>query len=83
MLAPFSPHTSPPIARPPAVPAGVDLEARLQAALSKVAQLVVDDPTFIPVFERLGRELANIPSQNDAVDRARALLRTPRQNAMP
>jgi len=61
----------------------VDLEARLQAALSTVAQLVVVDPTFIPVFERLGRELANIPSQNDAVDRARALLRTPRQNAMP
>ena len=77
-----SPHTLPPIARPPAVPAGVDLEARLQVAIGKVAQLVVDDPTFIPVFERLERELANIRSQNDAIDRARALLRAPRQNAM-
>lgn len=60
----------------------MDLEARLQVAIGKVAQLVVDDPTFIPVFERLERELANIRSQNDAIDRARALLRAPRQNAM-
>ena len=77
-----SPHISPPTARPPATPAGADLEARLLSAIGKVAQLVVDDPAFIPVFERLERELANIRSQNDAIERARALLRAPRQNAM-
>ena len=58
------------------------MEARIVTALGRVAQLVIEDPTFIPVFERLERELAEIQSQSDAIERARSLLRAPHQNAM-
>ena len=64
------------------MPAAKALEARLKVALGTMAQLVIEDPTFIPVFERLERELAEIQSQNDAIERARSLLRAPHQNAM-
>ena len=56
------------------MPAAKALEARILAALGTVAQLVVEDPTFIPVFERLEQELADIQSQNDAIERARKYL---------
>lgn len=75
-------HIPQPARRASAICAAEALEARIVTALDTVAQLVVDDPTFIPVFERLERELADIRSQNDAVERARALLRAPRQKAM-
>ncbi|MEP6064341.1 MAG: hypothetical protein ABJ246_00760 [Paracoccaceae bacterium] len=39
-----------------------------------MAQLVIEDPTFIPVFERLEQELADIQTQNDAIERARKFL---------
>jgi len=58
------------------------MEARIVTALGRVAQLVVEDPTFIPVFERLERELADIRSQNDAIERARQFLPLAHQNAM-
>ena len=77
-----APHKTSTTARPPVLSAEAVLEARLQAAIGTVAQLVVGDPTFIPIFERLEQELANIRLQNDAVGRARALLRASHQNAM-
>lgn len=58
------------------MPAAKVLEARVQAALGTVAQLVVEDPTFIPVFERLEQELADIQTQSDAIERARKFLPT-------
>ena len=56
------------------MPAAKALEARLKVALGTMAQLVIEDPTFIPVFERLEQELANIQTQNDAIERARKYL---------
>ncbi|KIN69541.1 hypothetical protein Z948_3287 [Sulfitobacter donghicola DSW-25 = KCTC 12864 = JCM 14565] len=58
------------------------LEARIVKALGTVALLVVEDPIYIPVFERLERELADIKSRNDAIERAREFLAPNHQNAM-
>ncbi|MEP2470714.1 MAG: hypothetical protein ABJH45_04035 [Paracoccaceae bacterium] len=58
------------------------LETRLQAALGTVAQLVVEDPSYVPVFERLEQELVGIRSRNDAIERARQFLPSEHQNAM-
>lgn len=49
------------------------LRSRLQASLSKVATLVVDDPVYIPVFERLENELEALAKQNDTLTRARMI----------
>lgn len=52
--------------------------ARIEAALVKVAALVVYDPAFAPVFERLEAELAAAVKEenrmSEAQRRARALL---------
>ena len=48
--------------------------SRLQAALSKVASLVIEDPVYLPIFERLEDELAALAQQNDALTRARAMV---------
>lgn len=81
-LQQLSLHTPQPVRRAPAICAAEAMEARIVTALGRVAQLVVEDPTFIQVFERLERELAEIQSQSDAIERARSLLRAPHQNAM-
>ena len=75
-------HSPQPVRRAPAICAAVAMEARIVTALGRVAQLVVEDPTFIPVFERLERELAEIQSQSDAIERAHSLLHAPHQNAI-
>lgn len=54
--------------------ASARLEKRLLAALGVVAQLVVEDQEFLPVFERLEQELAALQSRVDAVERARRYL---------
>lgn len=77
-----SPHTPQPARRAPAPHAAEALEARIVKALGTVALLVVEDPIYIPVFERLERELADIRSRNDAIDRARQFLAPNHQNAM-
>lgn len=55
-----------------------DLE-RLQAALGTIAQLVLEDPAYTPIFERLEAELeietAAQAGLTAAQSRARALLR--------
>ncbi|MGJ8598076.1 hypothetical protein [Sulfitobacter sp.] len=75
-------HIPPPARRASAPPAADVLEARIVKALGTVALLVVEDPTFIPVFERLERELADIRSRNEAIERARQFLAPSHQNAM-
>ena len=57
-----------------AMTASARLERRLLAALGVVAQLVVEDQEFLPVFERLEQELAALQSRADAVERARRYL---------
>ena len=46
---------------------------RLSAALAKVALLVVDNPIYLPIFERIEFELAALDAQSSAVSRARAI----------
>ena len=53
---------------------------RLRAAHAKVAKLVIVDPVYVPIFERLEAELAALEAKGDAVARARAILA--RQSAM-
>lgn len=49
-----------------------DLE-NLKAAFEKVAALVIKDPVYVPVFERIEREIALFEKRDDAVSRARAI----------
>lgn len=49
-------------------------EERIRKALEKVATFATDDPAFLPVFERLERELAAMLAQNNALDRAKAIM---------
>lgn len=77
-----SPHIPQPARRASAPLAAEVLEARIVKALGKVALLVVEDPIYIPVFERLERELADIRSRNDAIERARQFLAPKHQSAM-
>ncbi|EEB83308.1 hypothetical protein RGAI101_456 [Roseobacter sp. GAI101] len=58
------------------------MEARIVKALETVALLVVEDAVYIPVFERLEQELADIRSRNDVIERARQFLPAEHQNAM-
>ena len=77
-----SPHNLQTARRVSAPPAAEALEARIVKALGTVALLVVEDPVYIPVFERLEQELADIRSQNDTIQRARQFLPFEHQNAM-
>lgn len=58
------------------------LEERLHGALAIVAQLVVDDPAYLPVFERLEQELSNLRSQRAALERAKRYLPADHQKAI-
>lgn len=48
----------------------VDLE-KLKAARSKAAALVIEDRVYLPVFERIEREIALLEKQDDIVQRAK------------
>jgi hypothetical protein len=50
----------------------VDLDT-LQAAYFKVAALVVEDPAYLPIFERIEREIELLKKQDDVIERARAV----------
>lgn len=39
-----------------------------------IAELVLADPVYLPIFERIEHELATWRSRDDAIERARALL---------
>jgi|GEM_PF-2125937 len=46
---------------------------RWYAARRKAAALVLADPVYIPIFERVEREIATLENQNDTISRARAV----------
>lgn len=50
--------------------------ARIEAALTKVAALVADDPAFAPVFERLEAELAAAVKKEEQLSEAQRRART-------
>ncbi len=52
----------------------LDLMKRLIAARNKVAYLVVQDEIYLPIFERLEREIAILQSAHDSLSRARAIV---------
>lgn len=39
----------------------------------KAAKLVLADPAYLPIFERIEREIAALTTQHDAISRARAI----------
>lgn len=49
------------------------LQHRLQRSLSIVALLVVDDPTYLPIFQRLEHEITVLEQQTDTIARAREM----------
>ena len=51
-----------------------DLMTRLIAARNKVAYLVVQDEIYLPIFERLEREIAILEAARDSLSRARAIV---------
>ncbi|MAQ36862.1 hypothetical protein [Thioclava sp. F28-4] len=51
---------------------------RLKAARAKVARMVVADPVYAPIFERIESDIAELEAiaANDVVARARALVQS-------
>ena len=70
--APARPETSP---TPRSGARKDSLEARIQDALTIVAELLEHDEAYVPVFTRLEEELERVQAQRDALSRARAYLR--------
>lgn len=50
----------------------VDLET-LKAAYVKVAALLIEDPVYLPVFERIEYEISVFEKQDDVILRAKAV----------
>ncbi len=46
---------------------------RLREAYKTVAKLVIADPVYLPIFERLEAELLAADTELDAITRARAI----------
>ncbi len=53
----------------------------LQSAHRKLAVLVLHDPAYLPIFERIEKEIALLDDQGDAISRARAVAALHRQVA--
>lgn len=51
---------------------------RLHRARDKVAKLVVADPAYAPIFQRLDAEIAEAEAADDIVARARAMAQNAR-----
>lgn len=51
---------------------------RLKAARAKVARMVISDPVYAPIFERVEAEIAELEAiaANDVVARARAVIQS-------
>nr|WP_309504077.1 hypothetical protein [uncultured Roseovarius sp.] len=45
----------------------------LKAAYSKVASLVIEDPAYLPIFERIEWEIAMCQNRDDIIQRAKAV----------
>ena len=52
--------------------------ARLERALETVAVLVVEDEVYLPIFERLEKELTEARRTADTLERARSIARASR-----
>lgn len=52
--------------------------ARLEKALETVAVLLIEDKVYLPIFERLEQELAEVRKTADTHDRARRIARRSR-----
>lgn len=50
----------------------LDLKS-LQSAHRKMAELVLHDPVYLPILERIEKEIALLNDQQDAIDRARVV----------
>ncbi len=46
---------------------------RLRAAYTKVANLIIHDPVYVPIFLRLEAEIAVAEVEGDVISRARAV----------
>ncbi|WP_110815675.1 hypothetical protein [Pseudoroseicyclus aestuarii] len=79
-LGPTS-RTARPAARSRRAPSAPVDAARIERALQVVAALVVENPAYLPIFERLEAELVAAQAKDAAIDRARALLLRGRQQA--
>ena len=51
----------------------------LQSAHRKIAVLVLHDPAYLPIFERIEKEIALLDDQSNAISRARAVAALYRQ----
>ena len=49
--------------------------ARIENALARVADLLIDDDAYLPVFLRLECELEEARARQSAIDRARRIIR--------
>ncbi|WBU54421.1 hypothetical protein [Paracoccus sp. SCSIO 75233] len=58
--------------KPATTPRPVTLED-LQWMHRMAAELVIADPVYLPIFERIERELAAYETAQDAISRARAI----------
>jgi hypothetical protein len=54
----------------------------LQSAYRKVAALVLHDPVYLPIFERIEREIAAYETEGDLISRARAVAVAARHKAV-
>ena len=51
-------------------------DAELHQMHRQAANLVLADPVYLPLFERLEREIVACAAQQDAISRARAIVAT-------
>ena len=51
---------------------GIELKS-LQSAHRKLAVLVCHDPAYLPIFERIEKEIAILNASGDVISRARAV----------
>jgi hypothetical protein len=47
--------------------------SELQSMHRMAAAMVIADPVYLPIFERIEHELATFEAQGDAINRARAI----------
>jgi hypothetical protein len=50
----------------------IDIKS-LQSAHRKMAVLVLHDPAYLPIFERIEKEIALLSDMGDTISRARAV----------
>ncbi len=46
----------------------------MRAARDKLAMLVISDPVYLPIFERLEGDLASLEAKEETIERARNIV---------